>query len=75
MCATSAIIETWRQPQSPNYIPWRTVVSDPALAQQMLDIIKRLEAIDKRLGLMEQCKLSAKDKKNFKRRLTRVSKP
>jgi hypothetical protein len=73
MCATSAIIEQWQQPWSPNYVPWPTVQSDPLLAQQMLQALQKLEAIDKRLGLLE-CKLSAKDKKNFKARLKRVAK-
>jgi hypothetical protein len=74
MCAVSMIMEGWRQPMSPNFVPWPTVVADPMLAQQMLEVLKRLEALDKRLGLMEQCKVSMKDKKNFKAKLARVAK-
>jgi len=57
----------------PNAIPWPTIVADPKLAQQMLDIMTKLEAIDKRLGLLEQCKVSAREKKNLKARLRRIA--
>lgn len=59
---------------SPNAIPWPLIQADPSLAQQMLDVLKRLEALDKRLDKMEQCKVTAKQKKNLKARLRRIAK-
>ena len=73
MCTVSMVIDQWQQPASPNYIPWPTVQHDPALALQMLEVIKRLEALDKRLGLLEQCKIATKDKAKLKRKLKRIS--
>jgi hypothetical protein len=49
------------------------IQADPKLAQQMLDILAKLEAIDRRLGQLEQCKVSAKAKKNLKARLRRIA--
>lgn len=59
---------------SPNAIPWPLIQHDPALAQQMLDVLKKLEALDKRLDKMEQCKVTAREKKNLKARLRRIAK-
>lgn len=73
MCATSIIIEQWQNPQSSTYVPWPQIRQDPMLAWQMADIIKRLEDIDERLGTLERCKVSAKSKRNFKRRLKRAA--
>ena len=58
----------------PNAIPWPQIVSDPMLAQQMLDILAKLEAIDKRLGQIENCKVSAPIKKDIKARLRKIAK-
>jgi hypothetical protein len=58
----------------PNAIPWPLIQQDPALAQQMLDLLAKLEAIDKRLGQLEQCKVSVKEKKALKARLRRIAK-
>lgn len=55
----------------PNAIPWPLIQQDPALAKQMLDLLAKLEAIDKRLGQLEQCKVSAKEKKSLKAKLRR----
>lgn len=57
----------------PNAIPWPTIQSDPALAQQMLEILKRLEAIDKRLGMLEQCVVSEAEKTDLKKRLEEIA--
>lgn len=59
---------------APNAIPWPTIEKDPALAQQMLEVLKRLEAIDKRLGLMEQCAVAEPEKKKVKAKLRRIAK-
>ena len=58
----------------PNAIPWPLIQQDPALAAQMLELMKKLEAIDRRLGQLETCKVSAKEKKNLKARLRRIAK-
>ena len=59
---------------SPNAIPWPLIQSDPTLAAQMLDVLKRLEALDKRLDKMEQCAVTKREKKNLKARLRRIAK-
>ena len=61
-------------PVGPNAIPWPTIHSDPRLAQQMLEILAKLEVIDKRLGQLEQCKVTAKEKKALKAKLRRIAK-
>lgn len=58
----------------PNAIPWPMIQQDPTLAKQMLDILAKLEAFDKRLGMLEQCKVSAAEKKKLKGRLRRIAK-
>lgn len=65
-------IEPWKP--GPNAVPWPTIQSDPQLAQQMLDILAKLEAIDKRLGQLEQCKVTAKEKRALKQKLRRIAK-
>lgn len=57
-----------------NAIPWPLIQSDPALASRMLEILGKLEAIDKRLGQLEKCSVSAREKKNLKARLRRIAK-
>jgi hypothetical protein len=49
------------------------IQQDPSLAKQMLDVLKRLEALDKRLDKMEQCAVTAKEKKLLKARLRRIA--
>lgn len=61
-------------PPSPNAIPWPLIQQDPALAAQMLEVLKKLEALDKRLDKIEQCKVTAREKKNLKARLRRIAK-
>lgn len=61
-------------PPQPNAIPWPTIEKDPALAAQMLEVLKKLEAIDRRLGLLEQCKVEAGEKKRIKAKLKRIAK-
>lgn len=39
------------------------------LAWQMLEALRKLEAIDKRLGLLEQCKFTQAQKRKFKKKL------
>jgi hypothetical protein len=58
---------------SPNAIPWPTIVADPKLAQQMLDILTRLEAIDKRLNNID-CKVEKASKRKIVSKLKRIAK-
>lgn len=58
----------------PNAVPWPVIQQDPALAQQMLEILAKLESIDKRLGQLEQCKVTREQKKSLKRKLRRIAK-
>jgi len=64
------VIDGWQQPVGPNRIDWSPIQPTPAAAQQMLDVIAKLEGIDKKLGARE-CKLKAKDKAKFKAKLKR----
>lgn len=59
---------------STNAIPWPLIQSDPALAVQMLEVLKRLEALDKRLDKMEQCVVTVEQKKKLKASLRRIAK-
>ena len=59
---------------NPNSIPWPLIQSDPSLAAQMLELLKKLEALDKRLDKMEQCAVTARETKNLKARLRRIAK-
>lgn len=90
MCVTSAVMQQWWpmapapnlpdygkltiQPNLPNAIPWPRIEADPNLAKQMLEVIERLEAIDKRLGLMEKCAVAEPEKKKVKAKLRRIAK-
>lgn len=67
-------VQPWAAPPGPNAIPWPIIQQDPTLAAQMLELLKKLEAIDKRLGMLEQCKVTAREKKNLKARLRRIAK-
>jgi hypothetical protein len=58
---------------SPNAIPWPTIVNDPKLAQMMLDVLARLEAIDKRLNNID-CKVEKASKKKIVTKLKRIAK-
>lgn len=60
MCAVSAISDYYSNQyplQVPsNPAPWQ---NDPAVAKQLLEVLKRLDKLDKRLGDLE-CKDAAK---------------
>jgi hypothetical protein len=58
----------------PNAVSWNIIQEDPKLAQMMLDVLSRLEAIDNRLGLMEQCLVEKGEKTKIKRKLRRIAK-
>ena len=58
----------------PGAIPWPQIEKAPRLAAQMLEVLQKLEAIDKRLGLLEQCKVAAPEKKKIKAKLRRIAK-
>lgn len=53
-------LEDFYKKMHPNMIPWGTVTPD--LATQLLEIISKLEALDKRMGNIE-CKLQEDEKK------------
>lgn len=68
MCIMSVVVDDWQR--GLNQIQWTPTYPDPATAQQMLDVIKRLEALDKKMDALE-CKLKAPVKEAFKRKLKR----
>jgi hypothetical protein len=68
MCATSMVMDQWMRPGSLNYVPFPNI--DSATAAQMLEVIKRLEEIDKRLNAID-CKLDKPRKDGFKKKLRR----
>jgi len=75
MCAVSMISHQWTTPQfpsgpNPNYVPWTQQFPTPDIAAQMLDVLQRLEKIDKALGALD-CKLEAREKTALKRKLKR----
>lgn len=70
MCATSAVINDWFNPKQPNFVAWPSI--DHTTAIQMLEVIKRLEQIDKRLNALE-CRAEAKQKAMIKHRLKRIA--
>jgi hypothetical protein len=70
-----AVPVTIPDPQpGPNAISWNVIQQDPKLAQMMLEALAKLEAIDKRLGLMEQCLVEKDEKKKVKAKLKRIAK-
>jgi hypothetical protein len=85
MCTYSLVMGEWWHPtwpaspspapalSSPNAIPWLTIVSDPNLAQQMLDILAKLDALDKRLDKLD-CKVEKVSKKKIETKLKRIAK-
>lgn len=70
MCAVSNVVGPWTTPMDPNYIPWTKQLPTPDTAAQILDVIRRLEALDKKLGAIE-CKLEEAEKEKFKKKLRR----
>ena len=86
MCTVSMVIKDWQHPTwpqpimpnpplqpGPNSIPWPLIQQDPKLAEQMLEVLKRLEAIDKRLDKMEQCKVAEPAKKKLRKQLREIA--
>lgn len=83
MCTYSLVVKDWQHPTwptaepgitvSPNAMPWGMIQADPKLAQQMLDILQRLEAIDKKLGNIE-CLCTDKTKKKIRANLRKIAK-
>jgi len=78
MCTVSMVVDQWfpQQPTQPwpNQVPWPVVQKDPELARQMLEVLERLEALDKRFGLLEQCKVAEPEKRRIKAKLRRIAK-
>lgn len=58
-----------------NPIPWADIVQNPDLAKQLLDVLERLEAIDKRMGTLERCAFSEPEKEAIKAALRDIAKP
>lgn len=82
MCVYSAYVtevnKQWpgiAQPWTPNtsspYFPMLTPTTDPRILQEILDIGRRLDRIDKALGLRD-CTQEAAAKKAFEDRLTKL---
>ena len=77
MCVVSMVMDQWwprRNTLPDTSIPWPVIQEDPKLAKQLLEILVRLERIDRRLGQLERCKSTAKEKAAIKRRLGRIAK-
>lgn len=84
MCTYSMVVSDWHHPTwpihpgdvpatpSPNSIPWPTVQHDPALAQQMLEVLRRLEDIDKRLQKIE-CICTDDEKRRLREELQKIA--
>ena len=70
MCTVSLVIPTITNPISPNYIPWTPLTPTPAEASLLWEALRRLEELDRRLGLVE-CQLQEHDKVAFMRKLKR----
>jgi hypothetical protein len=77
MCTYSMIADTWRAPTSPNYIPLPSVAPmspiTPEIAKLMLDILKKTDELDKKVGLLD-CKLNAKEKAAYQGELRKIAK-
>ena len=87
MCMYSLMVQAWMHPSwpkelrpstqpflpSPNSMPWPKIESDPKLAEMLLEALKRLEAIDKRLGKLEQCKVAEPKKKLLRKHLKKIA--
>ena len=79
MCVVSMVMDQWWPTTVPRRvpdqsIPWPVIQEDPALAKSLLEIIHRLESIDKRLGQLERCSVTVKKKAAIKRKLSRIAK-
>ena len=84
MCSYSNMIGDWWHPTwptgptpqpfapSPNSIPWPTITADPKLAQQMIDVLGKLEIIDKRLNNLD-CKVEKASKQRIVGKLKRIT--
>lgn len=73
MCVYSFIADQWTRPgpnQIPGYQPWLPLPSsvDSNLARDMLEILKRLDKIDKKLNAKDRL-LNADEKKHFEGQL------
>lgn len=84
MCVASMVIGDWQHPTwpiqptgpifpGPNTIPWPQIEQQPDLAKQMLEILAKLEAIDARLGKLEQCKVTEAAKELLKKELEGIA--
>lgn len=78
MCVYSAYVtevqKQWpglQQPYMPSQFPMMSPTTDPRILQEILDIGKRLDRIDKALGLKD-CTQEAAAKKAFEDRLTKL---
>ena len=69
MYVYSAVADGWMNP-GPNYVPWTLTSPNRATAAQMLEILRRLDEIDKKLGAKD-CKLNESEKIAFEKKLKR----
>lgn len=67
MCMLSLVVEGWTNP-GPNQITWTPNYPTVDMAKQMLDIMVRLDAIDKKLGALD-CLVEAKAKRKLRIKL------
>lgn len=72
MCVVSMVTGGWTNPLDPNYIPIPTIQKDPDLAKQMLEIIKKLDALDKKVGAID-CSLDDDYKEKYIKLLEKIA--
>lgn len=72
MCTVSMVIGDWTDRHSPNFLDMYRHPPTPDLALKMLEVIQRLDEIDKRLGLLD-CKVKEPEKEIFIRKLRELA--
>lgn len=70
MCTVSMVLDSITTPHNPNYMKWTRQYPTPDVALQLIEVIQRLDKIDKQLGLLD-CKIEARAKKQFMKKLER----
>lgn len=72
MCAVSMVMGGWTDPIGPNYIPLPTIQQDTDLAKKMLEIIKKLDEIDRKVGAKD-CSLENEYKEKYIKLLEKIA--
>ena len=75
MCVVSMVVGGWGTPGSNNYFnfsEWQNNPLGPSVSRDMLEVLKKLEELDKKMGLKE-CAVEEKEKDSFKKRLQKLA--